>query len=298
MKALDWIAKGAVLLLLAMPMFAAQAKVDAGKGCLSCHNGIEDIRADNSGMMAVIKAMGASHGDSEGCVICHGGDPKATEAKAAHSGSPAGLKQAGGAQTFYPDPGAMDINKYTCGQAACHKGYEERLEKSLMNTEAGKIQGNLHTWGIKEVQNYKVPWGNYDVKDGDGPVPAVGTDEYKAYMKDMMAAHKEQFPSKLTQVPNPSVEEIEKDPKLAGFTYQRQQCQRCHVTVKGREKRGDYRGQGCSSCHIPYGNEGIYEGNDPTIDKTQKGHLLTHQIQATRKSVVKHNNIEYSGIPV
>jgi hypothetical protein len=60
-------------------------------------------------------------------------------------------------QTFYPDPGAMDINKYTCGQSACHKGYEARLEKSLMNTEASKIQGNLHTWGIEEVQNHKVP---------------------------------------------------------------------------------------------------------------------------------------------
>jgi len=89
-------------------------------------------------------------------------------------------------------------------------------------------------------------------------------------MKDMMAAHKDQFPTELTRIPNPSVEEIEKNPKLAGFTYQRQQCQRCHVTVKGREKRGDYRGQGCSSCHIPYGNEGIYDGNDPTITKRKK----------------------------
>ncbi len=296
MNTFNGLLKAAVLLLLAVPAFSAQAMADSG--CISCHKGIEDIRDPASGMMAMIKALGASHGDSEGCVICHGGDPKATEAKAAHSGSPDALKAAGGARTFYPDPGAMDINTFTCGQAACHKGYEERLEKSLMNTEAGKIQGNLHTWGIEEVQNHKVPWGNYDVKDGDGPVPSVGTDEYKAYMKDMIAAHKEQFPTELTQIPSPSVEEIEKDPKLAGFTYQRQQCQRCHVTVKGREKRGDYRGQGCSSCHIPYGNEGIYEGNDPTIDKTQKGHLLTHQIQATRKSVVKHGDIEYSGIPV
>ena len=91
-----------------------------------------------------------------------------------------------------------------------------------MNTEAGKIQGNLHTWGIPEVMYHKVPWGNYDVVDGDGPVPSVGTDAYKAYMKDMMAAHKEQFPEKLDQIPLPSVDEIEADPKLAGFTYQRQ----------------------------------------------------------------------------
>ncbi len=286
-------------LLVAGTWFGWTPPAEAASGCLSCHQGIEDIRDKNSPMMQLLKSMGAQHGDPEGCVICHGGNPAETKDKAkAHRGSPASLVKARGAQTFYPDPGAMDINKYTCGQAGCHQGYPERLEKALMNTEAGKIQGNLHTWGIPEVQNHKVPWGNYDVKDGDGPVPAVGTPAYKAYMKDMLAAHKDQFPSELKQVPQPSVDEIEKDPKLAGFTYQRQQCQRCHVTVKGREKRGDYRGQGCSACHVPYGNEGLYEGNDPTIDKTEKGHLLTHQLQATRKSVVKTANAEYSGIPV
>ncbi len=277
----------------------AQAAETKGEGCLACHNGIADIRQEGTGMLGAIKGMGAAHGDKDGCVICHGGNPAETKDKAiAHKGSPESLVKTSGPQTFYPDPGAMDINNFTCGQAACHKGYPDRLEKALMNTEAGKIQGNLHTWGIKEVQNYKVPWGNYAVKDGDGPVPTVGTDEYKSYMKDMMDAHKDQFPTELQQIPQPSVEEIEKDPKLAGFTYQRQQCQRCHVTVKGREKRGDYRGQGCSSCHIPYGNEGLYEGNDPSIDKSEKGHMLTHQIQATREAVVKTANAEYSGIPV
>lgn len=272
--------------------------VSAESGCMTCHAGIESIRAPETAMMALIKAMGSGHGDPEGCVMCHGGDPTATDAEAAHSGSPDALKAAQGPQLFYPDPGAMDINKFTCGQAACHKGYSERVEKSLMNTEAGKIQGNLHTWGIPEVQNYQVPWGNYDVVDEDGQVPSVGSDEYKQYMTAMIAAHKDQFPTELKQVPQPTVEEIEADPKLAGFTYQRQQCQRCHVTVKGREKRGDFRGQGCSSCHIPYSNDGYYEGNDQTIDKNEPGHMLTHQIQATRESVVKHGDVEYSGIPV
>jgi len=287
-----------VILFFQFFVLNASSAVAADSGCISCHNGIEDIRADDSTMMIMIKSISAQHGDPEGCVLCHGGDPTATTVEAAHKDSPQSLITSRGPQTFYPDPGAMDINKFTCGQSACHAGYEERLEKSLMNTEAGKIQGNLHTWGIPEVMNHKVPWGNYAVKDGDGPVPSVGTDAYKAYMKDMISAHQEQFPTELEQIPQPSVEEIEKDPKLAGFTYQRQQCQRCHVTVKGREKRGDYRGQGCSSCHIPYGNEGIYEGGDPTIDKAQKGHMLTHQIQATRKSKVTVGDITYSGIPV
>jgi hypothetical protein len=267
-------------------------------GCLSCHKGIESIRQESSAMMLLIKAMGGGHGDANGCVVCHGGNPQATTKTDAHSGSPETLKTAKGPQTFYADPGANVINKFTCAQAGCHTGYPERLEKSLMNTEAGKIQGNLHTWGFAEMQDYNVPWGNYDVSDDDGPVPTIGTDQYKKYMQAMITAWPKQFPKSLKQLPNPSVEEIEKDPKLAGITYQRQQCQRCHVGVRGREKRGDYRGMGCSACHIPYGNDGYYEGNDPTIDKEKQGHMLTHQIQGTREAKVTVASGEYSGIPV
>ncbi len=42
---------------------------------------------------------------------------------------------------FYPDPGSVWIANRTCG--LCHQGYPERLTKALMNTEAGKLQGNL-----------------------------------------------------------------------------------------------------------------------------------------------------------
>jgi len=268
----------------------------AGSGCVSCHKGIEPIRDEASAMMISIKAMGAVQGDSQGCVVCHGGNPTITDDKnKAHSGVPEKVP-GNGPKAFYPDPGSLFIAENTCGQ--CHSGYVYRLQRALMNTEAGKIQGNLHTWGIKEVQNYKVPWGNYDVEDTDGKTPIIGTDAYKQYMVAMVTAHPRQFPTQLKKVPSPTVEEIEKDPKLAGFTYQRQQCQRCHVSVKGREKRGDYRGMGCSSCHIPYSNEGFYEGQDPTIDKKQHGHMLVHSIQATRKSKVKVGDVTYSGIPV
>ena len=252
------------------------------EGCMACHKGIESIREEGSAMQAQLKALGAAHGDPEGCVMCHGGNPKASKKEDAHLGSPDSLKKANGPQEFYPDPGSIWIAKNTCGM--CHAGYVERLEKALMNTEAGKIQGNLHTWGIEEVQNYNVPWGNYNVKDTDGPVPTVGTPAYKDYMKKMVAAFPKQFPKELKQVPLPSVAEIEKDPKKAGFTYQRHECQRCHVGVRGREKRGDYRGMGCSSCHVLYSNEGYYEGNDPTINKEQHGHMLSHRIHGTREA--------------
>ena len=41
-------------------------------GCLSCHEGIEDIREERSDMLAQILAKGAPLGDPGGCVVCHG----------------------------------------------------------------------------------------------------------------------------------------------------------------------------------------------------------------------------------
>ena len=55
---------------------------------------------------------------------------------------------------------------------------------------------------------------------------------------------------------------------------------------------------GCSACHIPYSNEGLYEGSDPTIPKDQPGHLLIHSIQATRQAKVTVHGHTYSGVPV
>ena len=255
-------------------------------GCLSCHAGIEQFV---DGLMHdQVVDIGVEFGDPGGCVTCHGGDPTAADAAAAHSGS-----QAGGPHVFYPDPGALWISDKSCGQ--CHAGYADRLTKSLMNTEAGKLQGNLWTWGVQD--DMKVVWGNYDLIDEDGPEPSIGTEAYLAYMTDFVAAHPDQMPSEMKQVPEVDVEAIADHPNMAGVTYSRQQCQRCHVGVTGREKRGDYRGAGCSSCHVPYSNDGFYEGGDPTIAKDQPGKLLLHRMQGSRKSKVKHGDVEYSGIP-
>ncbi|MEA3413054.1 MAG: cytochrome C, partial [Pseudomonadota bacterium] len=261
------------------------------KGCLSCHEGIEQF--SDGPMNDAIKGIASSHKDPGGCVTCHGGNPVATTAEKAHAGSPEGLKQAGGPDTFYPDPGSVWIADRSCGQ--CHAGYSEAVKKSLMNTEAGKAQGNFWSWGIQD--NMKTIWGNYDLKDADGPEPAIGSDAYKKYMKQYVAAHPEQITDELKRIPEVDVNKIPKHPNLAGITYSRQQCQRCHVGVTGREKRGDFRGAGCTSCHVPYSNEGLYEGGDPTIPKDEQGHPLVHRMQATRESKVTVHDKTYSGIP-
>ncbi|MBH62083.1 MAG: hypothetical protein CL569_06475 [Alphaproteobacteria bacterium] len=102
-----------------------------------------------------------------------------------------------------------------------------------MNTEAGKLQGNLWSWGLHNEERYKSVWGNYDLTDADGPEPTVGTDSYKAYMTAMISAHPDQFPSEMKQVPEVDVDQVSEHPNLAGITCSRQQCQRCHVGVTG-----------------------------------------------------------------
>ena len=87
------------------------------------------------------------------------------------------------------------------------------------------------------------------------------------------------------------LDKLNDEPSLAAFTYIRQECNRCHHGVKGRSSRGDFRGMGCSSCHVPYGNEGLYEGADLSISKTETGQPRTHQIQGTRDADVKIHEV-------
>ena len=275
----------------------------AKNNCLRCHKGIEHIREPNSKMMKEIYnfAKKAGYKDNS-CIVCHGGNPDAIKKEKAHNGTIKafldGIKFEGnvvkGPQNFYPDPGSVWINKFTCG--ICHKTEVKTQYTSLMFTEAGKIQGAL--WGFGGLEGYQHTTGNYNVHTLK-PNETAGSNSYKNYIKHLKKLNPQVRPEKMAQVSTaPTPEEVEKNPQLAVYTYLRQGCLRCHTGNKGRQKRGDFRGLGCSSCHIPYSNEGYYEGNDPTIPKNKKGWLLTHQIQGTREARVKIHGVKYSGIPV
>ena len=143
-------------------------------GCLApgkCHAGIEPIRAHQSEMAKQIYDMGSKLGDPNGCVVCHGGDPtEEKDAKKAHTGAPDGSPL----DTFVLHSGSVWVNEKICGQ--CHKEYVYAQYRSIMNTEAGKIQGAIWGWGPAGT-GYKTKYGNYDVDDPDGPDPVFGTKE-------------------------------------------------------------------------------------------------------------------------
>jgi len=250
--------------------------------CLACHQGIEPIREHGSEMMQQIYAQGKAKGDPNGCVICHFGNPEETENKeSAH-------------KNFVKYPASVWVYDKTCGK--CHEDHTYAVTRSLMQTEAGKIQGALWGWGATH-EGDTVKYGNYDVDDPDGPIPVFGTPVYKEYMHKMAEKYPNNFPESLLQLPEADPNTIKDNPEDAVFTYLRQECLRCHVGVKGKQRRGDFRGQGCAACHIPYSDEGLYEGGDPTIDKTAPGHGLVHSLQSSRKVKVKVNDKEYTGIP-
>src|SRR5947209_3327024 len=272
----------------------------SGSGCTSsgCHIAIEPIRQLNTGMMRQILALGRAAGDADGWTVCYGGDHSATAKDRAHKGSPERIAASGGPDDFYPDPGSPWVNPRSCGQ--CHKEWVRAEWASLMMTESGKAQGTA--WAFGGLESYNHGWANYVVNNPTDPKARIGTDAYRAYMEEKSKAHPNVFVNRHEVIPEAlkagELDKLKTNPELAGITYLRTECQRCHLAVKGRSARGDYRGMGCSACHIPYSVEGFYEGADASISKDKPGHMLVHSIQASRNSKVTVGSVDYTGVPV
>ncbi len=281
---------------IALFYFLLSSYLFSANQCIVCHKGIEHIRHGSSGMMqAIMKvAEDAGHKGND-CIVCHGGNPKQKSKEYAHKGTVPYFKENKGPKEYYPAPGSTWINQNTCGM--CHQEQVDAQMNSLMMTEQGKIQGALWSFGGKNGYNHDV--GNYKTSNPDDPHKRLGTKKYQKYMSKLALLEPQAFPSEMKELPQaPTADEVQKDPSLAVYTYLRQECLRCHTGSKGRQKRGDFRGIGCASCHIPYSNEGYYEGDDKAINKKERGHLLVHSIQSSRDVKVKVHDVEYSGIPV
>jgi hypothetical protein len=263
--------------------------------CLKCHGGIEHIRDPQSGMAKAIAKKAAEAGyPKNSCIVCHGGNPATKHQFKAHKGTIKYFLTHPGPKEFYPAPGSTWINQNTCGM--CHQEEVASQMNSLMMTEQGKIQGALWSFGGKEGYNHNI--GNYATKNPEDVHARLGTKTYQEYMQKLSKMEPQAFPKEMKELPAaPTAEEVEKDPSLAVYTYLRQECLRCHTGSKGRQKRGDYRGIGCAACHIPYSNEGYYEGGDKSISHKEKGHLLVHQIQSSRDTKVTVHEQSYTGIP-
>ncbi len=262
-----------------------------GKYCLTCHQGILPARPLQSNMMQQILSFGKKQGDPNGCVVCHGGTPSAVKNKdKAHAGVPDGSKL----KTFTPVPGALQVNQNTC--CRCHEDHTYNVHRSMMNTDAGKMKTIMWSFGL-DTENKDHIYSDHKIDDPDGSVPRFGTEMYKRYMKRMAETFPGQYPLKLKKLPEVNLEKLTAMPQQAAYTYLRN-CNACHLSNKGFQDRGHFRGMGCAACHSVYGVEGRYEGKDPSIPKNETGHVLVHGMQATRKSPISLHGKKLSGIQI
>jgi len=281
----------------------AMAQGTEEKGCLSCHHGIEVINEKMQPFLLAFAQQQYGKGEGYECAICHEGNPSSTEKDDAH-------------RSVIPNPSSMWVLHQGKGCAKCHdsKGsittlvgkplskavggellpmpvnssdpsgntgidYTYRMARSLMSLETGKANKILSSNGV--IPKGTFPYADFDMDDPDGPSPRVGSEKYKEWVNKAINSG---FLRRLDSVKE--IPDYEKGTKTfasheqAGFAdVHRKQCGRCHVWGEGRDKRGDIRASGCAACHTLYGNDGKYEGNDPTVKNNgARRHPLKHQI--------------------
>ena len=216
-----------------------QFKEVVEKGCLSCHEGIEDI---NPLMTAA----------DVNCVTCHLGNPLGTTKEEAHRG-------------MYANPSDFSIIDKTCGQ--CHgekspfpitpavsqgkKNHVGRMQKSLMATCAGVISSTRYLFGDQEGKG--ALYALRGVVDEDGIVPRE-----KGAVEKLM--------------PLPNGNNSRADNLL------RHNCLQCHLYTEGLSIEGRHVGGGCAACHMLYADDGLSRSGDPTISKRSPGHPVKHVI--------------------
>jgi len=230
------------------------------ENCQLCHSGIEEVSA--------------SHPLSLGCTVCHGGDASSQGKDDAHST----LSYDPAAGTGKRNPSSLKVADRSCGQSQCHSGFEqedrnhiERVRKSMMGTMAGMISGLRFQWAGQIQAQAK--YGVHSVEDLDrsvpeskGALPRLQSLPFFSPMslKQGEAVHSDAGPQKIS--------------KHIGDSLLRKVCFQCHLDAP--PPPGEFRSQGCATCHFTYNEGGRYRGNDPTISKTEQGHATFHRITA------------------
>ncbi len=179
-----------------------------------------------------------------GCISCHGGNGATLDAEHAHATMRGGK-----------NPSDLSVVEESCGPQ-CHTGFTDedlnhvdRVLRSLQGTYAGGIAQVRYAFG---AQPDPTPvYGVYGVQDDQVTTPHG------------LAALQ----------PFPHESGIPIDGQFA------QNCLEsgCHLTAEPRQEPYFYRATGCAACHVIYENDGLYQGDDPTIPKDEPGHMRVHR---------------------
>jgi hypothetical protein len=297
---------------------SAQDALAKSKGCVVCHQGIEKEHAKQNVQI--------------GCTDCHGGDATAATTSAAHIHGLAKVFDGSRAtdwldQPFeyvrFVNPGDLRVVDTTCG--ICHPNETQASKKSMMATGAmlwGAALYNNGSFPLKRphfgeaydergrpvrLQTVPAPTDD-DVKHGVipylDPLPRYNVTQMGNILRTFERGGK-----KPLELGNPDKDEdpglparrlsqrglgtlLRTDPVFLGLTKTR--LLDPVLWMPGtNDHPGDYRGSGCTACHMIYandrdpvhsgsyaqfGNRGRSKSADPTIRKDEDGHPITHQL--------------------
>ncbi len=220
-------------------------------GCLVCHAGIEEMHPK----------------DKLSCVDCHGGNASARTKAEAHV---APKRAAAGDERVAPldedlawrrfvDPMDLRVVDATCG--TCHAKEVARVHTSLHATTAGHLSDGFYEMGLAKEK----------------------TSQYGVFAVKKDPARKGEI-AELAQVPPFQASASKRDLASHYADLSRKECMQCHLWSNGRAVRGrvgfdgDYRGEGCAACHVPYALDGLSESADRTTPKNEPGHPRVHQL--------------------
>ncbi len=230
-----------------------RAKAGEGSdGCLKCHLGIEEMHPN----------------PHLSCVDCHGGNADGKTKDEAHvkpkqnvpndertlpyDYDPAYLR--------FVNPSNLRVVHEACG--FCHDKQIQNLEKSLHSTTAGHLSDGLYENGASP--NKHTFFSIFPIEDKDGDIPPNGLKSLR------------QIPAFSEGDPHEKVSTNFKDTP-------RKNCMRCHLWSRGQAVQGrlgqdgDYRSEGCATCHVTYDDTGLSRTGDRTVKKFEPGHPLIHR---------------------
>src|SRR5688572_20584038 len=186
------------------------------------------------------------------CTACHRGDPAATAPDRAHAG-------------MYANPGDLRVAEQTCG--ACHAAIAKKVKSSIMAHRSGTQSGSLFPNGLQATRE--------DVTFSMAPVPtSPGVKLPKGRPPPAGAV------ARLDPLPT------FKESGNVFFDLLRKECTSCHLWTQPKSIRGNFRGTGCTACHMTYGEDGKSSGGDVAMPAHKSGrplrHVLTKAVPVTQ----------------
>lgn len=231
----------------------ARAGAAAQDNCLTCHFGIEEMHP----------------WEPLSCTDCHGGDGTAETMEQAHV-SP--RRQPPNDERILPldydpawlrfkNPSNLRVIDKTCG--GCHETLNEHFGRSLHATTAGHLSDGMYECGILPSRGSQ--YSMFLTRADPGREAVEGLERLLALPGFDRKRPREEFGSHYRDLPAKN-------------------CVRCHVWSPGVAIRGrlgldgDYRSEGCATCHVTYANDGLSKSGDPTIDRFEPGHPVRHEL--------------------